>query len=138
MELPPKEELENRRYHYDCPYPPGPPPMDYREFLHYYYNHSRGHPENIYLERLPKKLGNPLNKPPLVGPAYGWGIHIIEGPDKVLLTWCCFGILVISFLVSVIYAIVMDTQEQGFGIGQWIVSVLTAALAALYFQWEQA
>ena len=31
----------------------------------------------------------------------------------------------------------METQEQDFGIGQWMVAVLTAMLAALYFQWEE-
>jgi hypothetical protein len=111
--------------------------MDHREFLHYYYNHSRGHPESIYLERLPKKLGTPLNNSRLQGPVYGWGIHIIEGPNKILLTWCCVGILVISFVVSVVYAVVMKTQEQGFGIGQWMVAVLATTLTAFYFQWEE-
>ena len=137
LALPPKEELDNRTYQYFCPYPLGPPPMTSQEFLHYFNYHAQGHPESIYLERLPKKLGVPLTGAQLQSTAHGWGIHIIEGPNRVLLTWCCVGILIISFVISLVYAVVMKTQEQGFGIGQWMVATLSAMLMALYFQWEE-
>jgi hypothetical protein len=52
----------------------------------------------------------------------------------VVLTWCCVVVLLMSFVVSVVYNVKMKTQEQGFGIGQWIVAVLTTMLAALYFR----
>lgn len=42
----------------------------------------------------------------------------------------------LSGVVSVVYAVVMKSEEQGFGIGQWIVAVLSTALVALYYQWE--
>ena len=60
----------------------------------------------------------------------------IEGPNKALLLWIVCAILVLSGVVSVVYAVVMKSEEQGFGIGQWIVAVLSTALAALYYQWE--
>jgi hypothetical protein len=44
----------------------------------------------------------------------------------------------VSFIVSVAYAVVMKTQEQGFGIGSWMVAVLTTSLAAVYFQFEES
>lgn len=72
------------------------------------------------------------------GLMFGWGIHIIEGPNKAVLSCACFLILLSSAIVSITYALAMKTQEQGFGIGQWMVAVLSAALMALYYQWEDA
>ena len=111
--------------------------MNRREFLHYYYYHSLGHPESMYLKQLPKKLETPLIDPHRQGDVHGWGIHIIEGPNRVLITWCCVGILIASFVTSLAFAIIMKTQEEGFGIGQWMVAVLATTMTAFYFQWEE-
>lgn len=45
---------------------------------------------------------------------------------------------IISLVVSVVYSAVMRTQEQGFGIGSWILTVLGTTLTALYYQWQEA
>lgn len=134
MEMPPQKEVQEKRYEYVCPFPP---PMDPREFLHYFYVRADSHPHSIYLERLPKKLEPSMYHLQSQELVFGWGLHIIEGPNKAALSWACFVILLLSFIVSVIYAIVMKTQEQGFGIGQWMVAVLCTALTALYYQWEE-
>lgn len=63
----------------------------------------------------------------------GWGVHIIEGPNKPLLAWLATGILVLSFMISLVYDIVFKNKESGFAIGQWIVAVLSTALTAVYF-----
>lgn len=68
---------------------------------------------------------------------FGWGVHIIEGPNKVALSWATFIGLCLSFVVSIFYSKLMNTQEQGFGIGQWMVAVLATGMAALYFQWVE-
>ncbi|OCL02886.1 hypothetical protein AOQ84DRAFT_348486 [Glonium stellatum] len=135
MEMPPEEEVRKKHYEFSCPFPP---PMDSREFLHHFYIHGDVHPQSIYLERLPKKLEPSLSQLQSQGLTFGWGIHIIEGPNKSALSWACFVILLLSFVVSVVYAVTMKTQEQGFGIGQWMVAVLSVALIALYHQWEEA
>ena len=64
---------------------------------------------------------------------FGWGIHIIEGPNKPLLAWLATAILVLSFVVSLSYDIGYKNKESGFAIGQWMVAVLTTALTAIYF-----
>jgi hypothetical protein len=111
--------------------------MDRYEFLHYFYKFSNGHPYAEYFERFPKRLNLPLCNPQSQDD-HGWGIHIIEGPNRVLLTWLCVSALMVSFIVLVAYAVVMKTQEQGFGIGSWMVAVLTTSLAAVYFQFEES
>lgn len=110
--------------------------MDKREFLHYFHQYANGHKEAAYLDKFPKRLDPPLCNPQSPDD-HGWGTHIIEGPNRVVLTWCCVVVLLASFVVSVVYSMLMKTQEQGFGIGQWMVAVLTTMLAALYFQFEE-
>lgn len=63
----------------------------------------------------------------------GWGVHIIEGPNKPLLAWLATAILVLSFAVSLSYDIGFKNKESGFAIGQWMVAVLATALTAVYF-----
>jgi hypothetical protein len=111
--------------------------MDRREFLHYFYKHADEHQDNIYLRRLPKRLEPSIYKEQCQDLVFGYGIHIIEGPDKVILSWTCFIVLLLSFVVSIVYAVGMKTAEQGFGIGQWMVACLGSAVTALYFQWEE-
>ncbi|KAF2733914.1 hypothetical protein EJ04DRAFT_258658 [Polyplosphaeria fusca] len=110
--------------------------MSRYEFLHYFHGYHDSHQEDTYFVRFPKRLNSPLCDPHS-SEDHGWGVYIIEGPNRVVLTWCCVVILVLSFVISITYSVVMKTQEQGFGIGQWMVAVLTAVLAALYFQWEE-
>lgn len=63
----------------------------------------------------------------------GWGVHIMEGPNKKMISVCLFLILLLSFAVSLSYSIATQAQESGFGIGQWIVATLTVGLSAVYF-----
>lgn len=68
---------------------------------------------------------------------FGWGIHIIEGPNKPLLAALVAGILVLSFLTSVVYDVCTKNADSGFAIGQWMVGMLSAVLAAVYFHLQE-
>ena len=63
----------------------------------------------------------------------GWGVHIIEGPNRPLLAWLATAIIFLSFAVSLAYDVGFKTRESGFAIGQWMVAGLGTALTALYF-----
>lgn len=65
--------------------------------------------------------------------ALGWGVHIVEGPNKVALSLAVFAGIGLSFIVSVLYAIIAKTQEQGFGIGSCMMASSAAIIAALYY-----
>ncbi|KAF2185911.1 HET-domain-containing protein [Zopfia rhizophila CBS 207.26] len=145
--IPPEDEVKAERYHYEeCPLKVQPP-MDYRTFLHYMNKHKHGdptkptgislHSDAIFLKRLPKKVGTSILASQQSTLQFGWGVHIIEGPNKVALSWTTFFGLALSFAVSMLYCHFWHTQEQGFAIGQWMVAVLGAAMAALYFQWAE-
>lgn len=102
----------------------------------YFHQYANGHKEAAYLDKFPKRLDLPLCNPQSPDD-HGWGIHIIEGENRVVLTWCCVVVLLASFVVSVVYSVLMETQEQGFGIGQWMIAVFTTMFAALYYQFEE-
>ena len=119
--------------------------MPVNVFLHYLHRARWGteddHPYDTWLKRLPKKLNESLLKaaesqamgaanPDLV---FGWGVHIIEGPSHFVLSVMLAGGITVAFMVSVLVMGVAHTEEQGFGVGSFLMSVVTAAMAAIYF-----
>ena len=99
MALPPEREVKDGNYHYyERPLDPLPP-IDHRTFLHLFWNykdhlHSQS---SLFLDRLPKKLNTSML---MQGPSdqlnLGWGVHIIEGPNKKLISLCMFAIVAAS------------------------------------------
>lgn len=101
-------------------------------FLHYL-NSKHPHPKSVWLNRLPMKLNESItcSSDPL---PIGWGIHIIEGSNKRALYYCAFLIIVLSLLASLLWAILKDDVQGGFGIGAWIVSVPGFVFMLLQFR----
>ncbi|KAK3312642.1 hypothetical protein B0H66DRAFT_607702 [Apodospora peruviana] len=146
MEIPPPEEVHQGRYHYfDCPMQPLPP-MPNHIFLHYLdwarqsskssSNHPQVHAEDIFLSRLPKKLGSSIftTGTGVQGSTimYGWGVHIVERPSA-------FAQSVLG-LASALICVIIFAFTWGFvdlstavGIGQFAAGVLALANAAIYF-----
>jgi len=100
------------------------------------------HGESFYFQRLPKKTGGSVFRD-LQGQGelgvhngivYGWGIHILEGPDHAALSLALGVGVLFSFVISVVVIGLAQTQEQGFGVGQWVVAVLACVMSALYFR----
>ena len=94
LAIPPKLEVDEKRYHYhECPLDPLPP-IDRGTFFHYFWTHDKHPPpganpifESLFMSWLPKKLGDSIfnqREPKL---QMGWEVHIIEGPNKPLLAW---------------------------------------------------
>ena len=134
--LPPHTEVHESRYHYhECPLTPLPP-MPPQTFYQYFRQHAPGcaSRSTLFSDRLPKKLGDSMTLQNSADKlVFGWGIHIIEGPNKPMLSILVAVILTLSFAISVIYDVCTGNADSGFAIGQWIVAVLSAVLTAIYF-----
>ncbi|KAJ4315295.1 hypothetical protein N0V84_008451 [Fusarium piperis] len=90
-EYPPEDELQEKRYHYACPKISMPANI----FLHFLHrarmNSLEEHHDDIWLDHLPKKLDSKVAAAlrgaralqPGVGDrlVFGWGVHILEGPN---------------------------------------------------------
>jgi hypothetical protein len=137
MALPPVEQVKDEKYHYhECPLEPLPQ-IDHCTFLHYFWDHSSHlHSRStLFLNQLPKKMNTSMREqeqPDALN--LGWGLHVIEGPNRKMLSLSMFIILVVSSIVSIPYSIVAHAQESGFGIDQWMVATFMAGLGAVYFQ----
>jgi hypothetical protein len=136
MSLPPESEVKGGNYHYyECLLDPLPP-IDHRTFMHYFWHHERhkNSMSDIFLSRLPKKMNTSMRGQERHDQInLGWGVHIIEGPNKKAISLGLFVTVLLSFIVSLSYSIATHTTESGFGIGQWIVATLTVGLSAVYF-----
>lgn len=138
------------RYHYEFPQIR----MPVNVFLHYLHRARSGtfrkHDGNTWLQHLPKKLNKRLveeqtlvlrdddqgetsifSNPNL---AFGWGVHIIDGPNHAVLGVLLAIGLIMAFVISGMIVGFAKTQEQGFGIGSFLLSVMTTVMAAVYFQ----
>ncbi|KAH7191480.1 hypothetical protein BKA60DRAFT_584985 [Fusarium oxysporum] len=144
MEVPPPEEVDEGRYHYfECPMQPLPP-MPGHIFLHYLeeakkttgrQDNPAAHAEDIFLSRLPKKLGHSIfrTSPSLASRiAYGWGVHIVEQPSGwaksmlgLLSALICIAMFGITWLCA--------DFDKAIGIGQYTAGVLGLINAAVYF-----
>ncbi|KAI3575846.1 hypothetical protein IWW34DRAFT_631227 [Fusarium oxysporum f. sp. albedinis] len=129
--VPPKTQLE---YDYD----PKPldfvPPMPAQVFLHYLEHGEEGWNKFRYLW-LPK-LPVPRDKRIIEGheASYGWGIHIIEGPNR----WAIFALLLTTVLGSALAALLWSAIhrdiEGGTGLGQFMIGLSSAMLTAFLFR----
>lgn len=144
MEIPPQEEIDEGRYHYfECPMQPLPPMPDHI-FLHYLdrakqtarsENNPQVHAENIFLNRLPKKLGSSIFTTERGVDStilYGWGVHIIERPSA--LAQSMVGIAS-AIICTIIFGIAWASAglDKAIGIGQFVTGVLALVNAAIYF-----
>ncbi|KAL9118045.1 MAG: hypothetical protein Q9187_005412 [Circinaria calcarea] len=135
LALPPETEVIAKRYEYDpCPLRP-PPPIPSHIFLHYL-NSSREHPRSLWLDRLPKKLTESIKQSTDPLPI-GWGIHIIEGPNRRAMFWITVLIVLLSIIVSTTWTAVKGDIQGGFGLGAWIVSVPGVLMMAFFFKWSE-
>jgi hypothetical protein len=136
---PPEEELSEQRYHYLWP-KLLMPPRTFLRYLHRAESEASGvHEDDTWLKWLPKKLNASILKEPAIADknlAFGWGLHILEGPNHSALGALLAIGMTIAFLLSGVIVGVVKTQMQGFGVGSFITSILTCLMAPLYL-WLQ-
>lgn len=149
-EFPPQKELDKNRYHYLCP----KIRMPVNVFLHYLHrarwNIWGEHNEDTWLQRLPKKLnesvlaewrqddttarqdeGEAIADSNL---AFGWGVHILDGPNHAVLGILLAIGVAVAFVVSGMVVGFARTQEQGFAVGSFLLAILASTMVAVYFQ----
>lgn len=127
-------------------------------FLHFLDSARRssgnGHSPDTWLQRLPKKLNtsilddvqrsnrNPnaaagqVQEPPYSDAIIGWGVHILEGPNQAGLSLVLAVGIAVAFLVSCLIVGLAKTAEQGFGVGQFLLAIVTCGVTAVYFYLE--
>ena len=87
--------------------------------------------------RFPKKLGTSLAITADSSTTFGWGIHIDEGPNFLVLFQINFGILVLSGLAAGLWKVCRGDFQGAFGFACWIVAVLNSLLMVYMFKWRE-
>lgn len=120
-------------------------------FLHYLHrarwNIWDEHTEDTWLKRLPKKLNEKIlaewrqgdataQRDDEVDPnlAFGWGVHILDGPNHAVLGILLAIGVTVAFVVSGMVVGFAKTQEQGFAVGSFLLAILASTMVAVYFQ----
>lgn len=126
---PDENAINSGEWHYN-PDPPRNIALPSPTFIHYLL-HEAGPNDDRFQRRLPKKLrqsifpssaSSVLGNDPLV---FGWGIHIIEGPDWPKVIWIFLTVLVACFTPLIVYVAMNGDWETATSAGGLIVSSLT-------------
>ncbi|KAI6081776.1 hypothetical protein F4821DRAFT_264565 [Hypoxylon rubiginosum] len=148
LDIPPKKEVDEGRYHYhECPMEVLPP-IPGNIFLHYLSHAKRKavsknspsyHNDSTFLDRLPKKLGRSIFTEDAAVPgqsiSYGWGIHIIERTSKSALYLTIGLVAIISAAICLAtFALTWWASglDKAIGLGQYAGMVLGLLDAAVY------
>jgi hypothetical protein len=131
--VPPKEEVKDRKtYHYHpCPLlgmPPIPPDL----FMLGLSEPECLNEDDLCMNRLPKKLMVSLTyRDRMAQENIGWGVLIVEGLNRPLLAGLWLTFLLFSSTTCLVWSFLKSDVQGGFGIGSFLVGVLSAFLAAL-------
>lgn len=119
-------------------HPPIPPDL----FFHLWEcpEHITPTVQNLWLNRLPKKLDEKLDKVCLgTRPdgelILGWGVLVIEGLHRRRILRLTIAIVALSMVISVAYSAGTKDVSSGFAVGALLVGCWTLFIAALYSEW---
>ncbi|KAL4796611.1 hypothetical protein BDV19DRAFT_78895 [Aspergillus venezuelensis] len=129
--IPPRDRID---YEY-IPKPLDPPlPMPPETFIHYL-EHGEGDlnpTRSNWVNRLPKRLDERV----VEGDegTYGWGIHIIEGPNKVVIFWIIIVTVLATIVASSLWAALNNDMQGGTGLGTLMAAMPPIILTAFLFR----
>jgi hypothetical protein len=127
--MPPEEEIMAGRWSYQFPLT-GRLPIPTDTFLHYT-RHPEEHTGQTWVKRLPKKLDISMYKEQGELPM-GWGVQIIEGPNRAVIAWIFAALAFLSCIAAIVWSAVKGDIQGGTGLGQLLLSVLATVLAVTF------
>lgn len=107
------------------------PPIGSNRLTHFF--DFPGHPDSksrTCWSRFPKRRKERLYVGPS-GTAVGWGIHLVEGPNIILiwaLIFCLFGLG--TFVFAIAYTVLDHDVQSGFTVASYVVSFATLSIGA--------
>ena len=136
LALPPKSEVDSKNYIYSpCPLN-GDPPIAENLFLHYL-QCTEGSNTLFWMLRLPRKVHPSILASTNKEAAFGWGVHIGEGPNYKAIFWVNFAALILSGATALVWKVLENDFQGAFGFASWVVMVLNTLMMAYLFKWRQ-
>ena len=134
-DLPPEDKKNEYRYN------PVPaeiiPPVGENHMLHLINHPTHAEEDGFVLDRIPKKLKEPLHVCPSRGTGLGWGIYFIEGWQVSIITIVAFAVLLAGSLAFLICWSVLKHDIQGAsGVAAYIIAFLGLAIGSMQAVFE--
>lgn len=107
------------------------PPVGPNHMMHLYEHPDHAEDEATCLGKVPKKLREKLQLCPNRGTGLGWGVHFVEGLHWVKVWAFGFVGLLASALFGVVWSVLRDDVQGGFGITACLMVVLTFSVGVL-------
>jgi hypothetical protein len=87
------------------------------------------------MDRLPKKLEQRIHdkNDPL---PIGLGVHIVKGPNRQAIYWVLVLTVVLSLMMSILWATLKHDLQGGSSIGAWTVGVPSVIMLAFVLKWS--
>jgi len=134
--IPPETQRVNYRFK-PLPDKYEPPPIGKNRMRHLY--DYPDHADEVLLDcfsKVPRKLREQLSVAPGVGSSEGWGICFVEG-----VSWprvCALGLAggLASTMFGIVWTVVKDDVQGGFGVASYMLGVLVLGLGALQGAFE--
>jgi hypothetical protein len=134
-QFPPQDQVLAGKYLYE------PVPMEDVDFLEIPLSHllkPGDHLDKFWITTFPKKISEPLVRRCGVDGqrVIGWGIRINEELNWRYVLLLTFGILVVTGISVVSYAVITSDKSSAFGMGAYLVAVFTTYITYQYFAWK--
>ncbi|TVY32678.1 hypothetical protein LOCC1_G008328 [Lachnellula occidentalis] len=134
--LPPKPEVDAKRYLYNpCPLE-NELPISSDLFLHYLFSCSAPSHNLIWLPRIPRKLDTSILASPTPA-SFGWGVHINEGPDYLTIFILNLVVLGASGVAALLWTFFRHDFQGAMALAAWIVMLLNTLMLVFVAKWSQ-
>jgi hypothetical protein len=112
-----------------------PPPVPSNVLLHFlkYGNTQDVHKTKFWAHKIPKRVKQRLIDVPDY-PVSGWGIYIVEGPNRSGVFWITMSTVFASILAGVLWSSIRDDIQGGTGLGSMIIAFPPVIMAAFLFK----
>lgn len=85
---------------------------------------------------MPRKLKTSILNEGIASAAFGWGVHIDEGPNYHLLGWINFFGFMASGLFATVWTIYQHDFQGAFGFACWFLAGLNTLLFTMMSRWK--
>jgi len=132
--FPPLMEVRRKRYQY------APAPMPDSQVVNIRLSDllkPGSHHHRFWVTTIPKKIRYPLiREPGFDGQVMGWGIRINECLNWAFILFLLLVLLLVVGAIVTVYAIITTDKSSAFGLGSFLVAIITVYATHQHFSWR--
>ena len=87
---------------------------------------------------MPRKLQTSILENGIASTAFGWGVHIDEGPNYQVIFYIDLTGALLSGVFAMAWSIAKGDFQGAFGFACWFIATLNALMIAFIYKWRIA